>query len=83
MVRIMENQMEKKMENEMETGVILGIQYLVWGYYGTHYRVRLYPPFGYSISYKDYNLTGFNHQKKRYSPCPSNPKDDCCSEFPK
>ena len=27
------------------------------------YRVRLYPPFGYSILYKVYDLTGFNHQK--------------------
>ena len=35
-----------------------------WGYYGTHYRVRLYPPFGVCL-YKEYNLTGFNHQKKR------------------
>ena len=38
--------MEKRMENEMETGVILGISYFIWGYYGTQYRVRLYPPFG-------------------------------------
>ena len=27
------------------------------------YRVRLYPPFGYRIFYKEYNLTGFNRQK--------------------
>ena len=40
--------MEKKMENEMETGVILGIYYFIWGYYGTRYRVRLYPPVGVS-----------------------------------
>ena len=33
------------------------------GYYGNHDRVRLYPPFGYSILYKEYNPTGFNHQK--------------------
>ena len=26
--------------------------------------------FGYSISYKEYNLTVFNHPKKRYSPTP-------------
>ena len=39
----------------------------IWGYYGTQYRVKLYPPFGYSILYNDYNLTGFNHQKKRHS----------------
>ena len=24
-------------------------QYFIWGYYGTQYRVRLYPAFGYSI----------------------------------
>ena len=36
-------------------------QYVIWGYYGTHYRVRLYPPFGYSILYKEYYLTEFNH----------------------
>ena len=30
-------------------------------------RVRLYPPFGYSILYKEYKLPGFNHQKNRYS----------------
>ena len=29
----------------------------------TQYRVRLYPPFGYSILYEKYNLTRFNHQK--------------------
>ena len=34
----------------------------MWGYYGTQYRVRLYPPFGYSILYKEYYLTRFNHQ---------------------
>ena len=34
----------------------------IWGYYGTQYRVRLYPPFGYSILYKEYDLTRFNHQ---------------------
>ena len=34
---------------------------------GTQYRVRLYPPFGYSILYKEYDLTGFNHLKKGYS----------------
>ena len=33
------------------------------GYYGTQYRVRLYPPFGYSILYKEYNLARFNSQK--------------------
>ena len=22
------------------------VSYLIWGYYGTQYRVRLYPPFG-------------------------------------
>ena len=27
------------------------------------YRVRLYPPFGYSILYKDYTLTRFIQQK--------------------
>ena len=31
--------------------------------YGTLYRVRFYPPFGYSTLYKEYNLTRFNHQK--------------------
>ena len=25
--------------------------------------IRLYPPFGYSILYNEYNLTRFNHQK--------------------
>ena len=35
--------------------------YFVWGYYGTQYRVRLYPPFGCSILY--YYLTRFNYQK--------------------
>ena len=35
-------------------------QYFILGYYGTHYRVRLYPPSGYRILYKEYN---FNHQK--------------------
>ena len=34
------------------------------GYYGTQYRVRLWPPFGYSILYEEYYLTEFNHQKK-------------------
>ena len=33
-----------------------------WGYDGTQYSVRSYPPFGYSIPYKEYNLTGFSHQ---------------------
>ena len=33
----------------------------------TQYRIRLYPPFGYSILYEEYNLTWFNHQKKDYS----------------
>ena len=31
-------------------------------YYGTQYRVRLFPPFGYSMLYKEHNLTRFNHQ---------------------
>ena len=35
----------------------------ICGYYGTHYRVRVYPPFGYSILYREYNLTRFNHQR--------------------
>ena len=35
------------------------------GYYDTQYRVRSYLPFGYSILYKEYNLTGFNHEKKQ------------------
>ena len=35
----------------------------MWWYYGTQYRVRLYPPFEYSISHKENNLTGFNDQK--------------------
>ena len=45
--------MEKKMENEMEAGLdcIGAILYyssrmFIWGYYGTQYRVRLYPLFG-------------------------------------
>ena len=33
--------------------------YLISGHYGTQYRIRLYPPFGYSIFYKEYNHTGF------------------------
>ena len=38
--------------------------YFLGGYYGTQYRVRFYPPFGiFSILYKEYNLTRFNHQK--------------------
>ena len=28
-------------------------------------RVRLYPPFGYSILHKEYNLTRFNRQKSQ------------------
>ena len=36
---------------------------LFGGYYGTQYRVRLYPAFGYSILYKEYYLTRFNHNK--------------------
>ena len=36
---------------------------LFGGYYGTQYRVRFYPPFGYSFLYKEYNLTGFDNQK--------------------
>ena len=35
----------------------------VWGYYGTHYRVELCPPFVYTILYKEYYLIRFNHQK--------------------
>ena len=38
-------------------------KYFIWGYYGTHSRVRLYPPLGYNILCKEYNLTRFNHQK--------------------
>ena len=38
-------------------------KYFIWGYHGTQYRVRLYPPFGYSTLYKEYYLTGLNHQK--------------------
>ena len=38
--------MAKKMEHEMEAGIIEG--YFIWGYYGTQYRVRLYPPCGVS-----------------------------------
>ena len=34
----------------------------MWGYYGTQYRVRLSSPFGYSILYKEHDLTRFNHQ---------------------
>ena len=30
---------------------------------GTQYRVRLYPPLGYSMLYKEYYLTRFNHPK--------------------
>ena len=34
------------------------------------YRVRLYPPSGYSILYKEHNLTRFNHTTKRSSSDP-------------
>ena len=48
---------------------------LICGYYGSKYRVRLYPLFGYSILYKEYYLTRFNHQKNTThvtteGPCP-------------
>ena len=48
---IVENQMEKNMEDEMEAGITGVILYyssssFIWGYYGTQYRVRFYPPFG-------------------------------------
>ena len=36
---------------------------IFWGFYGTQYRVRLYPPFGCSVLYKEYYLTRFNYQK--------------------
>ena len=36
---------------------------LFGGYYGTQYRVRFYPPFGYVFFSKEYNLTGFDNQK--------------------
>ena len=42
--------MEKNMENLITNwGYIVltvGIQDSIWGYYGTHCRVRFYPPFG-------------------------------------
>ena len=31
----------------------------------TQYRVRFYPPFGYSILYEDYNLIRFDHKKNK------------------
>ena len=31
----------------------------IWGYYGTHCRVRLHPPFGYTSLYKECNLIAF------------------------
>ena len=37
--------------------------YFIGGYFGTQYRVRFYPPCGYSGLYKEHNLFGFNHQK--------------------
>ena len=37
------------------------------GNYGTQYRVRFYPAFGYSMLHKECNLTRFNHQKTHYS----------------
>ena len=40
-----------------------------WGYYGTHYRARLYPSFGIKYFYKEYNLTRFNHQKNATHLC--------------
>ena len=45
----------------------LGLQ--IWGYYGTHYRIRLYPPFEYGVLSKEYYLTGFNHQKNTTQMC--------------
>ena len=36
---------------------------MICGYYGTQYRVRFYPFLGYSILYKEYDLTRFNHRK--------------------
>ena len=35
----------------------------IWGDYGTQYRVRLYPPLRYSVLYKEYDITRFNHLK--------------------
>ena len=35
----------------------------IWEHYGTLYRVRLYPRFGYSMLNRGYYLTRFNHQK--------------------
>ena len=40
-------------------------KYFIWGYCGTQYRVRFYPPFGVIlILYKEYYLTRFSEQKK-------------------
>ena len=36
---------------------------LFGGYYGTQWRVRLYPPLGYNILFEEYYLTRFNHKK--------------------
>ena len=47
--------MENNIENQMSS--------ISLGYYGTQYRIRLYPPLEYSILYKEYDLTRFNHQK--------------------
>ena len=38
-----------------------------WEYYSPQYRLRLYPPCGYSILYEEHHLTWFNHQEQRYS----------------
>ena len=44
--------------------VIPEMSSILWGgYYGSHYRVRLCPPFGYGMLYKDYTLTRLNDKK--------------------
>ena len=65
----MENQTKKKMANEMDAGIIFGVILyyssgsFIWGYYGTHYIVRFYPPFGVSILYKNLILLGLTTKK--------------------
>ena len=65
---IMENQMEKwKMTWKLGLyrgyiGDIVFYLGILW-YPLYHYRVRLYPPLGYSILDKEYDLSRFSHQQ--------------------
>ena len=46
-------------------GVILysSSRSVIWGYYGTQYRVRFYPPFGYSFFIRNIMLLGSTTKK--------------------